>query len=386
MRKILLLLVGVMLSAGMSAGCGGQAVVGAAVGGGIGQPLGVGYFYDYLSPFGTWVELAPYGYVWQPAGVGFGWHPYTYGSWLWTDDGWFWDSLFDWGWVPFHYGRWGWDPDIDWYWVPGDVWGPAWVTWAWGGPYVGWAPLPPGAGFELGIGVIGLGEIPDRYWCFVQGNRFLDRDLDRLILPFERNRNILGRLTERGNVRMEGGRVFDGGLGVERARELTNRRISAYRLERSDRPGRAEVGPNAVRVYRPEVQRAPNARPQNVTPRQEAARRRAERQMGKVPGRAERGIVRNFDQMLRQRQDHESRTMRQSQEEERQALRRQQRQQASRAANRAERNRINREFEQRAQQIRQRQQEETNRMNERHRQERQQADRTRNSGGRRRIS
>jgi hypothetical protein len=30
-----------------------------------------------------------------------------------------------------------------WCWIPGTLWGPAWVSWRWGGGYVGWSPLPP---------------------------------------------------------------------------------------------------------------------------------------------------------------------------------------------------------------------------------------------------
>src|SRR5215467_14387643 len=99
----------------------------------------VGYFYDYLSPYGRWVFLPGYGYVWSPSGVGYGWRPYTNGHWVWTSYGWTWVSGYHWGWAPFHYGRWAYTGG-GWYWVPGTTWGPAWVSWRSGPGYVGWAP------------------------------------------------------------------------------------------------------------------------------------------------------------------------------------------------------------------------------------------------------
>jgi hypothetical protein len=73
----------------------------------------INFFFDYLSPYGSWVEFSPYGYVWCPVGLGYGWRPYTDGHWLWTDYGWTWISDYDWGWVPFHYGRWDWDEGLE---------------------------------------------------------------------------------------------------------------------------------------------------------------------------------------------------------------------------------------------------------------------------------
>src|SRR4030042_6811614 len=85
--------------------------------------LDEGYIYEYLSPFGNWVNYPPYGYVWMPRHMRTGWGPHTAGRWVWTDYGWTWVSSFEWGWGPFHYGRWGWDRGLGWFWVPAPVWG-----------------------------------------------------------------------------------------------------------------------------------------------------------------------------------------------------------------------------------------------------------------------
>jgi hypothetical protein len=99
-------------------------------------------FYDQLSPYGSWVYVAPYGRVWIPA-VGYGWRPYYYGRWVLTDWGWTFASDDPWGWAAYHYGRWNWGTGIGWYWIPGTVWGPAWVSWRYGNGFVTWCPLGP---------------------------------------------------------------------------------------------------------------------------------------------------------------------------------------------------------------------------------------------------
>jgi hypothetical protein len=110
--------------------------------------VSVDFFYNNLSG-GSWVEVADYGYCWQPdlAVSNANWRPYSNGYWAYTDLGWTWVSYEDFGWATYHYGRWTMLSDYGWVWVPGrdaDLeWGPAWVSWRTGGEYIGWAPLPP---------------------------------------------------------------------------------------------------------------------------------------------------------------------------------------------------------------------------------------------------
>jgi hypothetical protein len=118
-------------------------------------PEDVTYFYNDLSPYGTWVFLEGYGWCWQPRTVVIapGWRPYVDGGyWVYSDAGWFWSSSYTWGWAPFHYGRWYQHPHNGWVWFPDRVWGPAWVTWRTAGTTCGWAPLPPHAVFDAHLG------------------------------------------------------------------------------------------------------------------------------------------------------------------------------------------------------------------------------------------
>jgi hypothetical protein len=96
-----------------------------------------------LEAHGSWHFVSDAGYVWRPY-VNADWAPYVDGRWAWTAYGWTWVSYEPWGWAPFHYGRWGYTANVGWYWMPGHVWGPAWVSWATGGDYIGWCPLGRG--------------------------------------------------------------------------------------------------------------------------------------------------------------------------------------------------------------------------------------------------
>ena len=106
-----------------------------------------------LSPNGEWVDVAPWGRVWQPddEAANDSFVPYTSnGQRLYGAYGWTFDSNDPWGWAAFHFGRWVFVAELGWVWTPGagadaviPVWGPGWVTWRTDGDVVGWVPTPP---------------------------------------------------------------------------------------------------------------------------------------------------------------------------------------------------------------------------------------------------
>jgi hypothetical protein len=98
-----------------------------------------------LDGYGTWYDSPEYGRVWRPDTglMSDRFAPYvTAGQWVPSTGGWYWQSDFAWGRVPFHYGRWVIDAG-GWSWVPGSQFAPAWVDWRVGGGWVGWAALGP---------------------------------------------------------------------------------------------------------------------------------------------------------------------------------------------------------------------------------------------------
>lgn len=115
------------------------------------------YFYNTLTPYGSWVNIPGYGICWQPCAGTYntGWTPYcTRGHWVYSNSGWYWVSDYTWGWCTFHYGRWFHDVHRGWCWWPNTTWGPSWVLWRASSHYCGWAPLPPNCIYREGTGLI----------------------------------------------------------------------------------------------------------------------------------------------------------------------------------------------------------------------------------------
>jgi hypothetical protein len=326
--------------------------------------ISIGFFYDYLSPFGTWVEFSPYGYVWRPHYLGAGWRPYSYGQWLWTDYGWTWLSDYDWGWVPFHYGRWDWDDGLGWFWVPDTIWGPAWVTWDWDDAYIGWAPLPPWVEFSAGMGIYGFNRpLRDRDWCFVESSRFLEPRLRNYVMPFERNATIVKRSLRRTDITMVNNRIFNGGAGIDEVRRLTRREVPRYRLEDAVEPGRQRVESGVVRMYRPPVQRIESARPKSFVLRDEAPQRLKEIR-GKMS--EESGQPAQSAKSLLEDHKNEKKLLDKSQKAERDELARKQKEGTKGAVNEAERERINQEAKVKQQEVEKKHADEKAQMMRRH--------------------
>jgi hypothetical protein len=238
-----------------------------------GADMDMDYMYNYLAPHGNWVNMEPYGYVWTPRHMGYRWRPYSQGHWVMTDYGWTWIANEPWGSIPFHYGRWGYDEDFGWFWVPGTVWGPAWVSWRWSDQYAGWAPLPPGVEFRAGMGFASLSfQIPSRFWIFLQAPHFLDRDIYRYTLPYERNVTIINITTIHNNIYVRDNRIFNEGMGIDNVRRVTRQQVPRYKIQDVRKPGPARVVGNDLQVYRPVFRANATAKPKAILNRDEARR------------------------------------------------------------------------------------------------------------------
>jgi hypothetical protein len=226
------------------------------------QNLDTTYFYDQLSPYGDWIELNPFGYVWVPRHMGYRWRPYSEGHWIWSDYGWTWIADEEWGDIPFHYGRWGWDDEIGWFWVPGTLWGPAWVTWRSNDQYMGWAPFPPSFEFRAGMNFNSLSiNIPLNFWVFILGPHFQDRDLNPYLLPFERNQTIINFTSMHNNMYTRNNRVFNEGFGVDAVRQITGRAVPIYALQNARQPGRTRIVGQQVQIFQPTIRQNNAAKP-----------------------------------------------------------------------------------------------------------------------------
>jgi hypothetical protein len=209
-------------------------------------------FYDELSPFGEWVNYPNWGYVWIPdAGNDF--VPYsTDGHWILSDYGWTWVSYYSWGWAPFHYGRWDFDHYYGWFWIPGNEWGPAWVSWRRAEGYYGWAPMEPGISLSVSFGR-GYDSHND-HWIFVR-----DRDIDRsdinnyYIGTNDRDR-IVRRSSVINNTYVDNRRHTTYLAGPTRTdfQKVAGRQVKPVAIHEYNKPGQ-EISDGNFRIYRPEV-------------------------------------------------------------------------------------------------------------------------------------
>lgn len=338
-----------------------------------GMDLDIDYCYNYLAPFGNWVNLDPWGYVWCPRHMGYNWRPYSEGRWVWTDFGWTWISDLEWGWIPFHYGRWGWDDDFGWFWVPGTVWGPAWVTWRSSDLYMGWAPFPPGIEFRVGMDFASFRiNIPGRFWIFVGASHFCDRNVFPYVLPYERNITIINHTTIHNNFSWRGTRFVNDGVGIDTIRRVTRREVPRYALQDSRQPGRARFSGNQVQIYRPSFRTTAGERPKTFLNRDQA---RQEVAPARIYESREQPPKRPAETVVRQRQSTERKLMDKSQSQDLKAVDRQRSQEQKKAQVSTEKARIQQDYQTKKSEMAKQHQSEKQQMNERHKADAEQAKR-----------
>jgi hypothetical protein len=233
-------------------------------------PPDVGYFYDQLSPYGSWVQLEGVGWCWQPRVVVINrsWQPYCdSGHWIWTDAGWCWVSDYSWGWAPFHYGRWHQHARCGWVWLPDRAWGPAWVAWRSEGDHCGWAPLPPHSEFVVGVGwrfngvAVGVNfdfGLRPQHFTFVALHDFNQHDLGHRRLPPTEVTRIYNHTTVINNYTVNNKTVINQGIGVQRVAAATHTEIRPVPIRDvpagAGRPVQTQGGgKSGTVVYRPQL-------------------------------------------------------------------------------------------------------------------------------------
>ncbi|HZV35070.1 MAG TPA: DUF6600 domain-containing protein [Verrucomicrobiae bacterium] len=229
-----------------------------------------GYFYPSLAPYGSWSQLPGYGPCWQPfcAKSDRNWKPFcNRGQWFFTDNGWFWNSFYPWGWAPFHFGRWFNHPRLGWIWFPGKKWSPAWVTWRDSSKDIGWAPMPPGSDFDQnGLTYHGR-EVPNDFgfglrpndFTFVPARDFGSMEVGSHRLDLPQSMRIFPNTRVVNNLAWSNGRILNAGLDVNLIAADSRQPIIRARLKDSGSlassgffPGQGG-NPATVSVFRPQL-------------------------------------------------------------------------------------------------------------------------------------
>jgi len=238
-------------------------------------------FYDSLDPYGDWMEVADYGYCWQPRDVSAEWRPYTLGEWVYTDAGWTWLSEEPFGWATYHYGRWLRLESRGWVWVPDTQWGPAWVSWRDSDRYVGWAPLPPETRRVVDVG---LGSWVDSYfdvgptaYTFVELRHFGSPRIADVVLAPRDNVTIVRETRNVTNVKVLNNVVVNYGPDYGAVARAADRPIRKLRLERQNADPtnartdfRSRIEGETVKVVAPRITGQPSAKPRRVAPQVQA--------------------------------------------------------------------------------------------------------------------
>ena len=241
----------------------------------------VAYFYDSLSPYGTWVNVSGVGMCWQPtvAVASVEWRPYSdRGRWLWSDSGWYWQSDYSWGWAAFHYGRWHRHDRFGWVWSPDTYWGPAWVSWRYTDTHCGWAPLPPAAHYVSGVGFsyydrhVGVGfefGLTDFHYTFIGLGLFCDYNPHRHYEPRSRVTNVYKNSTVINNyVVGNNNTIINNGVGRDTVVKVSQTPVRNVAVRETPaqtggtarfptRAERVEKEGNSLVVYRPQLPKTP---------------------------------------------------------------------------------------------------------------------------------
>ncbi len=203
-----------------------------------------GYFYTELAPYGQWIEIDYGVVVWQPTIMQTGWAPYSMGRWIWTYDGWYWDSYESFGYVTYHYGRWFYDDYYGWLWYPDYEWAPAWVEWRYSNDYIGWAPLHPYATFSISIGIhfTHVYHSPYHHWHFITYNNFCHQYPYNYYVAPEYRYRVYSNTTYRTNYRYRDGRVQNRGIDIEYVRVRSGQEIRQREITRVRDPQKFRGG------------------------------------------------------------------------------------------------------------------------------------------------
>ena len=204
-------------------------------------------FYENLAPYGQWIEDPKFGYVWSPNVDGSFRPYYTMGHWAMTDYGNTWLSDYPWGWACFHYGRWTYDNYYGWLWIPGNHWGPAWVSWRYTEGYFGWAPLGPGYEFTSAYGDY---ICPNDWWVFIPSQYVFTGNYYRYWYGPRGNTHMINNSHFMNNTYENNHITYVSGPRTKDFENATHQPVQVFKI-RNSKNLNTRVHSNEIKMYRP---------------------------------------------------------------------------------------------------------------------------------------
>jgi hypothetical protein len=218
-------------------------------------------FYQNLAPYGQWISDARYGYVFSPNVDGDFRPYYTNGHWALTDYGNTWLSDYPWGWACFHYGRWTFDNYYGWIWIPGSVWGPAWVSWRDADGSYGWSPLDPN--YDFASGDYGC---PNDWWVFIPYQYIYSGNYYRYWNGPHGNSHIISNSHFINNTYENNHVTFVSGPHEKDVETVTHQTVTVFHIKNSTNLN-TRVHDNEIKMYRPsEIRPVASSSDQKITP------------------------------------------------------------------------------------------------------------------------
>jgi hypothetical protein len=255
---------------------------------------------------------------------------------------------------------------LGWFWVPGNIWGPAWVSWRNGGAYIGWAPLPPDVEFVFGVGIRTLPyPIPDTLWVFVDGQYFLHSGIYSYVLPVERNYTIVRTTISKTNIMDRNRVILNQGIDVETVNQLTKTKVSKYEIVDSSDPQAAMVRSGEIQVHRPRIRENDRATPRTVLEVKEAKEAVTK---SKMEPTAE-DTSRKIESRLKEEQVREVERMQESQTEEVKRITRTKEKEAEKAKTTEEKKVVEKKYESQITEVKQKHKTEKTLIKQRHEKE-----------------
>jgi hypothetical protein len=207
-------------------------------------------------------------------------------------------------------------------------------------------------------------NIPIRFWIFLQAPHFLDRDIYRYTLPYERNVTIINFTSVHNKIYFRDNRIFNEGMGIDNVRRVTRREVPRYRVQDVQQPGPARFVGNDVQVYRPAFRTNATAKPKAILNRDEARRELAPAKVFEPPQQAP---VRGQESAVRKRQAEEKTLLEKTQSQELKDMQRQRAAEQAQVRDTAEKAKIQQDYQTKTAELQKQHQAEKQQLTERHR-------------------